>query len=252
MSPIPTFYLGTHLPHWIWTVKNVPLFVSQRRLKRQSNYKTATTDWCLDSGGFSELSLFGEWKTSSTRYIRSIQQYEYFIGRLIWAAPQDWMCEPFILKKTGLSVIIHQEKTIDSFVELSSANIKTSIIPILQGFSLTDYLIHIHRYLERDIDLRNYKTVGIGSVCRRQGTLEIAKIFAMVKSLGISLHGFGVKSDGLILSKDNLHSADSMAWSLSARRNPPLQHCQHSHCGNCLIYALRWRERILQIIQEIK
>ncbi len=34
-------------------------------------------------------------------------RYRDEIGCLLWAAPQDWMCEPWITAKTGLTVAEH-------------------------------------------------------------------------------------------------------------------------------------------------
>jgi hypothetical protein len=79
-------------------------------------------------------------------------------------------------------------------------------------------------------------------VSHRQPTGEIAAIAGR----GIRLHGFGVKTGGLHLYGHRLASADSMAWSYAARRQPPLPGCAgHRNCANCLAYAARWRARIL-------
>lgn len=63
--------------------------------------------------------------------------------------------------------------------------------------------------------------------------------------LGLRLHGFGIKKQGLELCADYLTSADSMAWSFDARRTYPLPGCTHKSCQNCLRYALRWRADLL-------
>ena len=52
--------------------------------------------------------------------------------------------------------------------------------------------------------------MGLGSVCRRQGTAEIARIEATLAGRGLELHGFGVKTDGLNLFGRHLASANSM------------------------------------------
>ena len=71
----------------------------------------------------------------------------------------------------------------------------------------------------------------------------IASTFA---ARGIRLHGFGVKTGGLHLYGRQLASADSMAWSYAARRQPPLPGCtSHKNCANCLAYATQWRTRTL-------
>lgn len=239
------FYLGTHMVHWLWTV-DVPLFMSQRRLIRNKKLYPAINSWALDSGGFSELSLYGEWRTTPKYYVDSIRRYEEHIGKLDWAACQDWMCEPFITAKTKKTVKEHQTLTTDSFIHLNNIGLETPIIPIIQGYTLEEYKDHIDHYLSRNIDLTKYPTVGIGSVCRRQGTQEILDI---LKQIDLNLHGFGVKKQGLPQAKQYLTSADSLAWSFNARYNPPLEGCTHSTCASCLKYALNWRNDILQIIR---
>ncbi len=50
----------------------------------------------------------------------------------------------------------------------------------------------------------------------------------------------------LFISDRRLTSADSMAWSVDARRKPPLPGCtRHKNCANCPRYALRWRRQVL-------
>jgi hypothetical protein len=87
----PTFFLGTHQPHWLGL--GVPLFVSDRRLRRYRTLPRAGTGWALDSGGFTELSTYGHWDAGPTpaEYVARIRRYAVDIGQLAWAAPQDWM-----------------------------------------------------------------------------------------------------------------------------------------------------------------
>lgn len=240
------FYLGTHMVHWLWTL-DVPLFMSQRRLIRNKVLKPALSTWALDSGGFSELSMYGAWKTSPTYYLDSIVRYHEHIGKLDWAAPQDWMCEPFILAKTGKSIQQHQEYTIDSYLYLSNKS-PVPIIPILQGYSQDDYERHVELYYKRGIDLTQHSTVGIGSVCRRQDTSEIHGILKHFSYL--KLHGFGVKSKGLRQCSQYLVSADSLSWSFQARYDAPLPQCTHNKCSSCIQYAVQWRNNLLLLINS--
>jgi hypothetical protein len=41
-----------------------------------------------------------------------------------------------------------------------------------------------------------------------------------------------------------------MAWSYSARRNPPLPGHTHLNCANCIDYALDWRRDALAAIER--
>jgi hypothetical protein len=249
------FYLGTHLPNWLAKASTPPLFISHRRLARYRRLPHARTRWALDSGGFSELSMYGQWRTSPADYVDAVYRYVAQIGRLEWAAPQDWMCEPVMLARTGLSVPEHQHRTVANFLELQALwkqrqddypwrrHLSCPFVPVLQGWTLKDYWRCVDLYDQAGIQLSRYRLVGLGSICRRQATGEIGMI---VRSLGavLPLHGFGCKTAGLARYGRWLASADSMAWSVAGRRKSG---CTPGHRSeaNCLRYALAWRERVL-------
>ena len=247
--PDLTFYLGTHRPNWLWTIHDVPLFISHRVLKdRKSRFPRATTPWALDSGGFTELNLFGRWETSPEEYVDSVRRYADELGHLEWASPQDWMCEPWVTAKTGLTVADHQARTVENYLTLRDLAPDLPFIPVLQGWELDDYHRHADIYAANGVDLTTEPVVGIGSVCRRQATGQIAGIFDSLRERGLKMHGFGVKSAGLAQYADQLVSADSLAWSYRARQDARagIRHCAKKTCANCLHYALAWRERLLR------
>jgi hypothetical protein len=72
------------------------------------------------------------------------------------------------------------------------------------------------------VRLNTLPVVGLGSVCRRQRTEELARIVRFLHDAGISTHGFGVKKQGHRRYGRLLVSVDSMARSYGARRRPPL------------------------------
>jgi hypothetical protein len=238
-----TFYLGCPEPSWLARV-DVPLFVSHRRLSRRPGQRLprALGSWALDSGGFSEIDQYGRWLTTPGAYVSAVRRYRDEIGGLLWAAPQDWMCEPRMLAKTGLTVADHQAKTVENYVRLRELAPDLPIIPVLQGWVLPDYLACVEQYARAGIDLAAAPVVGVGSVCRRQATGEIGHITGELAELGLNLHGFGVKTQGLARYAENLVSADSMAWSKAARHEPRRAACSHrGNCASCLPYALDWR-----------
>jgi hypothetical protein len=241
------FYLGTHHPSWL-AKTDTPLFISNRAIGKRKSFPVAQGRWALDSGGFSELSMFGEWRTTEDEYATTIRRCAEESGGLDWAAPMDWMCEPGIIENTGKSVMEHQQRTIESVLSLR-ARVSTHIIPILQGWEIRDYWKHIEMYADYGIDLADEPTVGIGSVSRRQAKSEITDMVIDISKAGIRLHCFGFKSRGLAATHNVITSADSMAWSFAARRSPPLPGCVgHKHCGNCLVYAEQWYQKILSQI----
>lgn len=247
------FYLGTHQPHWL-ALTDVPLFVSHRRLATRVALPKAKAWWALDSGGFSELSMFGGWETTPAEYVAAVARYDQEIGQLEWAAPQDWMCEPVMLEKTGLAIVEHQQRTVANFVELLelwpqfSDHPEPPFMPVLQGWRVDDYLRCIELYAAAGVRLDELPVVGVGSVCRRQHTGEIGDILRAIRETDpeMPIHGFGVKSRGLRQYGDLLASADSMAWSFQARKQPVMPGHSHKNCANCLEYALDWRERALR------
>jgi len=110
-----TFYLGSHMPNWLATA-GVPLFISHRRLADRKTLPRAAAEWALDSGAFSELSLYGEWRLTVREYNRAVRRYDDEIGSLSWVSPLDLMCEPEMLAKTGLTVQEHQRRTVENWL----------------------------------------------------------------------------------------------------------------------------------------
>ena len=242
------FYLGTHMVAQPWWDYRVPLFVSRRRLAGRKTLPQAKAPWALDSGGFTELSMYGEWRTDPIAYVGDVLRFRREIGQLAWVAPQDWMCEPFMLAKTGLSVAEHQKRTVLNYLELRDW-IGALVIPVLQGWTLDDYHRCCELYQIHGVELEKELIVGLGSVCRRQNTAEAGRIVRAFSPF-LNLHYFGAKITGLERFGDELASADSMAWSYRARRDHPLPGCTHNSCANCPRYAMRWRAHCLRLLDQ--
>lgn len=226
----------------------MPLFVSHRRLVGRKTFPRAIGPWALDSGGYTELSMFGRWQTEVEEYVEAVAKYGEEIGGLEWAAPMDWMCEPHMIEKTGLSVREHQERTVANFLELRD---RGPFVPVLQGQTLEDYEACIAMYDAAGVDLRDAPLVGLGTVCRRQREPEIARIVHELGAYGLQMHGFGMKSRGLARVGHVLASADSMAWSTAGRmewQHRKRRKCGGEHrggCANCMPWAMQWRDRVV-------
>ena len=238
----PRFFLGTHRPSWLARTE-IPLFVSAVQLRGRRTFPRALGPWALDSGGFSELQLHGRWTVDARTYAAEVRQWASAISMPAFAAIQDWMCEPFMLGKTGLSVAEHQRRTIESYLTLRDLAPEIPWMPVVQGWAAPDYLDHVDAYERAGVDLRELPIVGVSSICRRQATDRAFRIISAIASEGIRIHAFGVKSDGLDSFGSLIASADSMAWSFVARRRPVLMDgCSgHINCANCLRWALEWR-----------
>lgn len=118
-------------------------------------------------------------------------------------------------------------------------------LPVVQGWTLANYLRHLAMYRQAGVDLTAVPVVGVGAMCRRQGVADARLSLATLAARSLRLHAFGVKGRILQACARYVASADSLAWSYAARRGPPLPACRgrHAHCNDCLAYALRWRGR---------
>lgn len=237
------FYLGTHEVAWLAQV-DVPLMVSRNRLTLRRHLPHARTRWVLDSGGFTELANHGEWRTDAHTYAADVHRYAEAIGRLDWAAPQDWMCEPFMTARTGLTVAEHQARTVGNYLDLRALD--TPVIPVVQGYTLADYERCADLYTDAGVNLEREPVVGLGSVCRRENTDGIGRIVLAMHDRGIHCHGFGCKAGAIRRYGDMLASADSLAWSYGGRRDGSCTHLK-SRCANHLHWALSWRTAVLAI-----
>ena len=261
------FLLGTHQPKWLETA-GVPLFVSDTRLRDRKTLPRAAAEWALDSGGFTQLQKHGRWTITPQDYAGRVRRYRDEIGRLLWAAPQDWMCEPIVITGgrvgrqvfvgTGLSVARHQQLSTDNALTLKSLAPDLPWAWAVQGDTVADYLRHVDIYLAAGIDLTTEPLVLVGSMCRRQGTAEAHRIILALRARGLRhLHILGAKTLGLRLYGHLVDSTDSLAWSAeafyAAQKHPDnrLILCGTTHprggknCANCMPYALRWRQRVL-------
>jgi hypothetical protein len=211
------YFLGVHRPHWLETSER-PLFVSHRTLCDRKSLPRARTRWALDSGGFTELNMHGRWLTTPREYAAAVRRYRDEVGSLAFAAQQDWMCEPAVLKRTGLSVAEHQARTIDNYLELSSIAPDLPWLPVVQGWARGDYGRHIEQWADRGVELDKLERVGLGTICRRSDTVSASLIVAEAAWYGLRLHCFGLKLRGLQFAEENIVSADSLSWSYAARR----------------------------------
>lgn len=292
------FYLGTHKACWLART-DVPLFVSRRTLCGMKTLPRAKGLWALDSGAFTELKDNGKWTVSPWDYIREVRRFREEIGGMEFAVVQDWMCEPFMLKRVayqekiikpdlaelvkrfpmpnGSAVSIrklstedvlsacpdltpeqqrvqirqHQTRSTQSYIALKSLAPEVPWVPVLQGWEFDDYLWHLEQYRRAvPFSLAYFRHVGLGSVCRRQNTDMAEELVRELHGMGLKVHAFGFKLQGLERAGRYLASADSMAWSYDARNSDPLPGCTHSSCANCMTYALAWREKALKAVRR--
>jgi len=218
------FYIGTHRPTHAQHFERS--FISIRVLRnRRKDFQIGRRNRgkvIVDSSAFTELDLHGCFQEPVSEYAEQLRSLRRLLGRRLEAAiSQDYMCEPRILARTGLTIPDHQRLTIERYDDLVAARTGVLIIPVLQGFAPQDYVSHIRQYGTR---LRKGMWVGVGSVCKRNG--DPAAILAVLEAIhaerpDLRLHGFGLKKTALANASivKHLHSSDSMSWSFHARIN---------------------------------
>jgi hypothetical protein len=211
------FYVGLHQPSDARHFERA--FVSVNRL-RTRKAPVAAHEWIMDSGAFTEIATHGRYRSSVEDYAEQINRWAFEGSGLVAAVAQDWMCEPWIVRKTGLSVAEHQRLTIERYDALLPLVQDVYVMPVLQGYTAEEYLRHLEMYGER---LPQGAYVGVGSVCKRNTSITaVEHILSAIKAKrpDLRLHGFGLKLTALqsALVRECLHSADSMAWSYSARK----------------------------------
>lgn len=174
----------------------------------------------LDSGAFTELHAHGTYRHEPSEYAAEVRRlHACGVIKIAAAVAQDYMCERFMLERTGLSVEDHQRMTIDRYDLLMAEGLPVPVMPVLQGFSPQQYATHVAQYGDR---LQLGAWVGVGSVCKRQGDpAAVVRVLSAIhlQRPDLRLHGFGVKTTSLLHPgvREHLATADSMAWSFAAR-----------------------------------
>jgi hypothetical protein len=210
------FFIGLHQPSDAKHFDAVFMSVNRLRPRR----KFGVQDWIMDSGAFTEIARHGHYRSSVEDYAKEIARW-HGNGNLLAAVAQDYMCEAFVLEKTGFTVEKHQQLTVERYDALAAIPLPVQIMPVLQGYRPEEYVDHIRMYGDR---LKENMWVGVGSVCKRNGnarSIEEVLLSIHHERPDLKLHGFGLKNTALSsgLVRRLLATADSMAWSFHARKN---------------------------------
>lgn len=214
----PKFYPGLHHCAPARHFERVCLSIHTLKTRRKP---IDCADVLVDSGAFTKLATHGCYPEPVEVYARQLWRlHRDKVVNITAAVAQDYMCEPFMLAKTGLTVIDHQRLTIERYDALMACRLPFPIMPVLQGFAPADYVEHLRQYGDR---LKFGLWVGVGSVCKRNGSPR--QVWAVLDAIhrvrpDLKLHGFGVKITSLRNEqiRELLFSADSAAWSFAARK----------------------------------
>lgn len=194
------FYPGLHQPG---DAKHFDrACISIHRLERRRK-PVECADVFVDSGAFTKLEKHGCYPEPVEVYAAQLHRlWSDGVVKISVASCQDYMCEPFMLAKTGLTIADHQRLTIERYGDLVSELTRLfdgpppfEVMPVLQGFAIGDYLRHIESYGAR---LTPGMWVGVGSVCKRQGRVAIIEdLLSAIKEVrpDLRLHGFRREAD---------------------------------------------------------
>ena len=219
--PRPLLYVGTDHPSMVEHLSRA--MVSFNVLEHRRSDFTAHK-WIMDSGAFTRITNgrdhlpVEDYAQCATRWAEC--------GTLEAVVGQDYMCEPFMLKLTGLTVHDHQRMTTERWLSLRRLVPTLYVMPVLQGYTPAEYVDHLGALAPH---LPSGSWVGVGSVCKRNANPDaISTILTSLLQVrpDLRLHGFGVKVTALkradIMAR--FWSVDSMAWSFAARIEGRDQH----------------------------
>ncbi|RYG87650.1 MAG: hypothetical protein EON59_06775 [Alphaproteobacteria bacterium] len=195
------FFPGLHQPGDAKHFDRACISIHRLETRRKP---VACPEVMIDSGAFTKLAKHGGYPEPVDVYAAQLYRlHTQGVVRIAVAAAQDYMCEPFMLARTGLTVADHQRLTIERYDALLSALHDLfdgpppfPMMPVLQGFTVADYLRHLADYGDR---LTPDMWVGVGSVCKRQGNVSAIEIILhAIKEVrpDLRLHGFRRKGHG--------------------------------------------------------
>jgi hypothetical protein len=134
------FFVGVHHPNdgWPLSLRGHQVCISANTLRHRSGgiaFVGQYDGWMLDSCAFTQVTLKGGFEQTPDDYARLIRQFgDWPDSGLEVAVSQDWMCESFVLERTGLTVADHQRLTIERFDAILAAGTgRVPLMPVLQG-----------------------------------------------------------------------------------------------------------------------
>jgi hypothetical protein len=237
------FFVGLHHPGDARKFQRA--FISVNTIRERKSGFAGECEWIMDSGAFTEISAHGEYRHPVEDYAREIKRWSGE-GKLLAAVAQDYMCEPHMLAKTGLTIADHQRLTVERYDALLACDVGgVYIMPVLQGYAPADYVRHIEMYGCR---LKLAAWVGVGSICKRNGdpsAIEDVLLAIHAVRPDLRIHAFGIKLTALgsAVVQDHIFTADSMAWSFAARMTGRNQNCPKE--------AQRYMDRIARITPQL-
>ncbi len=250
MAKAPVFFIRERTWGWLAHV-GVPLFgVAPAAGAAQDAAEGPRRVGRWTPAAFSELSLYGGWRTTPEEYVAAVKRYDREIGQLEWAAGQDYMWK-VMLARTGLSVEEHQRRTVANSFGWSSCGTEDDdtglhpeapFMPTSRVSRVGDYLRCWDMFGEAGVDLSNYPSVGVrfgvpastparSARCWRRCANAIRECRCTVMAL--RHRDFGTMVTCLRRRQPGV--------GMNARKIRGYPGCTHGKCSNCVKWALRWR-----------
>lgn len=170
----------------------------------------------IDSGGFAVHKRFGEYPYTVEQYIEYVQ-YMMEKWPVTEVAILDYPCEPTVNREIYSSNLDRIRITVDNAISCIDADHNIPWVPVIQGYSLKEYLTCWGLYQDAGIKANLW---AMGSVCARKKLGGIRTIVtALHKRTKQNLHAFGLT---LVSIRDPqvffaLESSDSLAWNWYAK-----------------------------------
>src|SRR6185312_12778331 len=98
------FYVGMDHPADAGRVERAFISINAIRGRKKP---VPSERWIMDSGAFQELLLFGAYRETPEVYAAEVNRLAAINPGLEAAVSQDFMCEPFMVEKTGLTLADH-------------------------------------------------------------------------------------------------------------------------------------------------
>lgn len=193
--------------------------------RRKFFFRQRGLKW-LDCGGYTLLNKYGEYPFSPVAYANLVATLKpnYY-------ASMDYPCEPNISRSSNLAEnserIAATVKNAACMIELEIHNPDARLVPVIQGYSLDEYLYCIDLHAQAGT-IREY--MAVGSMCRRVSNQELHKLIPAIAERSMQagvkqLHFFGLKLDPALLdlsqfiwSRDSAVALDAYDPKLRAER----------------------------------
>ena len=178
----------------------------------------------LDSGGFTCLSLYGDYPWSRDEYLALIRQM-----RPDLVATLDYPCEPDIRRGDRFQTNDERiEATLSNAAWLLEQELPQgpTVVPVIQGYTADEYRSCVEAMGRRGLT-RDY--MAVGSMCRRWDPRDLRDTMTAIAQAveeihpGARLHWFGLKITALSdpACFRHIYSLDTAAWSMNGESRYP-------------------------------